>query len=72
VLSALKGDRIMRRNEAVRRVREKSGGIENRSVSIPFLAGRPKRDAVISSDDLTNLKIALALCADLEDFLEVT
>jgi len=62
----------MRRNEAVRRVKEKSSGIENRSVSIPFLAGRPKRDAVISLDDLTNLKIALAICATLEDFLEVT
>jgi len=62
----------MRRNEAVRRVREKSGGIENRSVSIPFLAGRPKRDTVINLDDVTNLKIALALCTDLEDFLEVT
>jgi len=40
---------------------------------IPFLGGRPARDeglqGVISPDDVTNLKIALAMAGDLTDFI---
>lgn len=33
------------------------------------LTGRPERDTVISSDDITNLKIALNTASDLNEFL---
>lgn len=37
---------------------------------IPFLAGRPLRDAVISKDDILNLVIALELHTDVAAFCE--
>ncbi|MDR0308141.1 MAG: hypothetical protein LBI42_15100 [Chitinispirillales bacterium] len=61
----------MRRNEAVRRVRERSNGSEDRVSVIPFMAGRPERESVICADDLVNLKIALEVCRNFEDFLSV-
>ena len=39
---------------------------------IPFLAGRPQREAAIDQDDLTNLQIAFYTCKDLADFILVT
>ncbi len=62
----------MRRNEAAGRIKEKHSQAHSGALSIPFLAGRPKRDSVICSDDLMNLKIALATCKSLEEFLQVT
>lgn len=60
----------MRRNEATGRIREKAN--EKRKVTgIPFMAGRPRRETVICSDDLMNLKIALATCKTLEEFLRM-
>jgi hypothetical protein len=40
--------------------------------NIPFLGGRPQRDTIISSDDITNLIIACNTCSCLEDFYKVT
>ncbi|MBD3392741.1 MAG: hypothetical protein GF418_11625 [Chitinivibrionales bacterium] len=37
---------------------------------IPFLEGRPGRDTVLSTDDVTNLKIALNTSLSFEEFLE--
>ncbi len=36
---------------------------------IPFLGGRPKREAIISKDEITNLSIMLNTCATVEEFL---
>lgn len=38
---------------------------------IPFLGGRPKRDEIISKDDMTNLSIAFGLSKDVSKFLEL-
>ncbi len=38
---------------------------------IPFLAGRPKRDNPIGSDDLINLRIAFNTAKHLDDFLNM-
>ena len=62
----------MRRNEAVRRVKERSGSSEDRVTVIPFMAGRPERESVICADDLVNLKIALEVCRTFDDFLTIT
>lgn len=43
--------------------------IKRRRLELLLLTGRPKRDTVISADDITNLRIALALCKDVEEFL---
>lgn len=37
---------------------------------IPFLEGRPEREADIGSDDVTDLKIVLNTTRSLEEFLE--
>ncbi len=37
---------------------------------IPYMAGRPKRERVISADDLTNLAIALNTSASIDDLLK--
>ena len=39
---------------------------------IPFLAGRPDREKIISPEDMTNLKINLNICNTVEDFLQMT
>lgn len=39
---------------------------------IPFGSGRPKRQTTIDKDDILNLKIALNLSKNLNDFLENT
>lgn len=36
---------------------------------IPFMGGRPKRETVISKEDITNLEIALYTSATMEEFL---
>ncbi|KMQ50914.1 hypothetical protein CHISP_2265 [Chitinispirillum alkaliphilum] len=51
--------------ERVRKTSKKAKGI-------PFLGGRPKRDAVIGSDDITNLLIALYASRSFEEFLKTT
>lgn len=38
---------------------------------IPFLEGRPKRDAVINGEDILNLKIALNTAKNLEEFVSL-
>ncbi len=38
---------------------------------IPLLDGRPDRDAIIGSDDLADLRIALNTTASLEEFLSL-
>lgn len=40
--------------------------------TIPFMGGRPQRDLIISSDDITNLIIACNTCRNLEEFFTVT
>ena len=40
--------------------------------TIPFLGGRPKREAIISNDDIMNLLIACNTCRTLEDFFALT
>ncbi len=39
---------------------------------IPFLAGRPPREKVISADDIINLKINIDTCNTVEDFLKMS
>ncbi len=39
---------------------------------VPKLTGRPKRETVISEDDILNLRIALNTFTSLDVFLEVT
>ncbi len=39
-------------------------------IPIPLLGGRPEREAIISSDDIVNLQIALHTCTSLDEFLE--
>ena len=56
---------------------EKVGNPNSADVSwieknIPFLGGRPRRDTVISNDDILNLVIASNTCTTLEEFLKVT
>jgi hypothetical protein len=36
---------------------------------IPFLGGRPKRETIISKEDIMNLAITLNTCASVEEFL---
>jgi hypothetical protein len=36
---------------------------------IPFLGGRPKRETIISKEDIMNLAITLNTCANVEEFL---
>ncbi|HUI94062.1 MAG TPA: hypothetical protein VLX68_17620 [Chitinivibrionales bacterium] len=36
---------------------------------IPFLGGRPKRESIISKDEITNLEITLNTCKSVEEFL---
>jgi hypothetical protein len=36
---------------------------------IPFLGGRPKRDTVITGDDVANVAIALNTTASVKDFI---
>ncbi len=40
--------------------------------AIPFLGGRPDREVVIGTDDVTNLIIACNTCASLEEFFRQT
>jgi hypothetical protein len=57
---------------------EKKNVIDKRSVKlekinkpgyIPFLEGRPARDTVIGSEDITNLRIALETSRSVQEFL---
>jgi len=38
---------------------------------IPFLGGRPKRTTVINKEDIINLKIALNVSKNVEEFLKM-
>jgi hypothetical protein len=40
--------------------------------TIPFLGGRPKRDSIISNDDIMNLLIACNTCQTLDEFFSLT
>ncbi|NLP01992.1 MAG: hypothetical protein GX089_05830 [Fibrobacter sp.] len=63
----------MRKNGASERVgRGKGLEISRADNHIPFMAGRPRRDAAIGKDDLMNLQIAIYTCKSLEDFLAIT
>ena len=63
----------MRRNETPERVeRENGADLPRTELHIPFLAGRPRRDTAIGTDDLTNLVIAFYTTKTLEEFLDVT
>lgn len=37
---------------------------------IPFGSGRPDRDEIINSDDMCNLKIALVVSSNTDDFIQ--
>ena len=39
---------------------------------IPFMGGRPRRDTIITDDDIMNLIIACNTCSTLEEFFKVT
>jgi len=43
-----------------------------RHPQIAWLAGRPDRETVISTDDILNLQIALNTAQDLEEFCALT
>ncbi len=63
----------MRKNGTPEKVsKEKPTVLSRIEVHIPFLAGRPARDAIINQDDCTNLQIAFYTSKSLDDFLEVT
>ena len=62
----------MRRNEIPERIDREQGADTRAELHIPFLAGRPDRENMIATDDLTNLVIALYTAKSLEDFLDVT
>lgn len=38
---------------------------------IPFLEGRPTRDGIINNEDIINLKIALNVSKNLQEFLSL-
>ena len=40
--------------------------------TIPFLGGRPKRESIISNDDILNLLIACNTCRTMDEFFEQT
>lgn len=40
-------------------------------VRIPLFGGRPERDTIIGSDDITNLQIALETCKTFKEFFTV-
>jgi hypothetical protein len=61
-----------------RQCMEKRNVVDKRSVKledvlkkdyIPFLGGRPKRETIISHEDIMNLEITLNTCASVEEFL---
>ncbi len=58
---------------------EKKNVIDKRSIKledvlkpdyIPFLSGRPEREAIIGKDDLMNLEITLHTAHSVEEFLK--
>jgi hypothetical protein len=40
--------------------------------NIPFLGGRPEREAAIGTDDIMNLLIASNTCSTFEEFFNLT
>ncbi|NLE00978.1 MAG: hypothetical protein GX640_14015 [Fibrobacter sp.] len=63
----------MRKNGASERiVRGKGIELPRVDIQIPFMAGRPQREAVVNQDDIVNLQIACNTCNSIEEFIQVT
>jgi len=63
----------MRKNGAPEKVgRGKGIDLPRADIQIPFLAGRPLREAVVNQDDIVNLQIACNTCTSIEEFIQVT
>ncbi len=59
----------MKRNDIPGKLEKERSGKNRDGSRIPFLGGRPRREGVIGSDDLTNLLIALYSSKSFEAFL---
>ena len=45
--------------------------VEEHRRQLELFEGRPKRDTIINSEDILNLKIALGTCKSIKEFCEV-
>jgi hypothetical protein len=63
----------MRKNGASEKVsRGKGIDLPRTDIQIPFLAGRPLREATVNRDDIINLVIAFNTSKSIEEFIQVT